>query len=123
MARPVSEADEEMPPEFRHQDAAELPLAEEGPVSVRALSGSAYGVRSSVRTLVDRLYLVAELKAAQHLALPNGGGERAIFPVSDSVSVEASPVQAREMAVLSSRTGLSLTARENSRLVLIGGSP
>ena len=117
----LPEDDEEMEPQFHHYAAGELPQVYVGPVAVRVLIGAAYGVRSPVRTFADTLYLETELRAGQSLALPDGAEQRAIYVVRGELSAQGSEIEALSMAVLSPESDITVTATQDTRLVVIGG--
>ncbi len=117
----LPEDDEETAPQFHHYEARELPQVDVGPVAVRVLIGAAYGTRSPVRTFADTLYLEAELKTGQSLVLPDGAEERAIYVVRGELSARGSAIEALSMAVLSPEPGITVTATQDTRLIVIGG--
>ena len=115
--------DEEADPEFIHYDGAQLPEAEHPKWSVRVMVGEAFGLVSPVKTRSQILYAEVILKAGASIILPDGVGERAVYPVSGAVQVAGTPLPVHAMAVFDNSPGIELEAREESRLVIIGGAP
>jgi len=116
----LPEADEEIEPAFYHYDSADIPRLEVEAVSVRVMMGSAFGATSPVKTFAETLYLEAELKAGQSLRLPNAE-ERALYVAKGELEIDAEPVQAYSMAVLVAHSDITVTAKTDSRIALIGG--
>lgn len=113
---------EEIGPAFFHYPEADIPRVNVDGVPVRVMMGSAYGQLSPVKQHSDTLYVEAELEAGQTLTLPDAQ-ERALYLTRGQVTVEGATVAAHTMAILTPRTGVTVTADEETRLVVIGGSP
>ncbi|MBT5032644.1 MAG: pirin family protein [Proteobacteria bacterium] len=128
----LPEEDEETEPAFYHYPGEDLPVVKVGSdidgVTVRVMMGSAYGVTSPVKIHADTLYVEADLKQGQSLALPSAD-ERGLYLVSGKVEARDNSGDASEpvlidkhkFAVLSPNADVQLTALEDSRLALIGG--
>jgi len=116
----LPEADEETDPAFHHYPRADIPAVEVEGVPARVMMGSAYGVTSPVRVFADTLYVEAQLRAGQSLALPEAG-ERAIYVADGGLTVGDTVVPAHSMAVLSGAPGVSVSAAQDSRIAFIGG--
>ncbi len=121
VALPV--ADEETDPAFFHYDAAELPEVEAADRSVRVMIGEAFGVCSPVRTYSPTLYVEVSLKTGATLTLPEHVEERAIYLVSGALEERGKPLFLHTMVVFDQTSCIKLTAKEDSRLVIIGGTP
>ena len=119
----LPEKQERMAPSFRHYDAEALPLQQEEGRSVRVLIGEAFGVRSQVATVSPTLYVEAALQKGTRLQVPDHSEERAIYVVSGQVGVGDAQLPVHTMAVLAQGSKVTLTAEEDSRLVIIGGAP
>jgi redox-sensitive bicupin YhaK (pirin superfamily) len=126
----LPDADEEMEPSFLHYPAEALPELELGGTRIRIVMGRAYGHASPVTSYSPLLYLDARLPAGATFALPAEHRERAAYVVSGSVDVPGDRRDGRgeryEAGILLvAREGaqLELTAREASRVVVIGGEP
>jgi len=114
-------AREEIPPDFTHYPAAELPdIAQDG-ARVRIIMGEAYGEASPVATFSRTLYLDVELAAGARLALPDGEQELAFYVVQGAVEVDGVAVDAGAMATACPGKSVLVRGREESRIMVIGG--
>ena len=118
LALPVE--DEETDPAFYHYTAEQIPSCSINGVNVRVLMGTAYGVTSPVKTFSRTLYIEALLKAGQSLALPHAA-MRALYVVSGEISINDLKVAQHKLAVLSEEPSITVTAEQDSQVVLIGG--
>jgi redox-sensitive bicupin YhaK (pirin superfamily) len=116
--------DEEVDPAFFHTPAERIPIWQEGGVTARVLIGSAFELRSPVRTLAETLYLDIRVDpgCAMTLALASAPAERAIYSVDNAVIVDGVPVESGTMAVLASDPA-TIAAPKGARFVVIGGEP
>lgn len=119
----LPEAQEETDPEFFHYDADLLPALEREGVSLRVMIGEAFGVVSPVKTYSPTLYLEVQIRKGADFLLPDGPEERGVYLISGSIQAQGLEISAHSLAVFAPQTGLKLTAMEDSRLVIIGGSP
>lgn len=118
----LPEAEEETDPAFHHYPGNAMPSVVVNGVPVRVLIGSAYGVTSPVRQFSDTLYLEATLAQAQTLELPEAQ-ERGVYVAHGALSVQGTQVPTHGMAVFTAGPGVVITATEDTRIALIGGSP
>ena len=119
----LPEADEETAPFFIHYDSSSLPLIAGNGLAIRIMIGEAYGVNSAVKTHSPTLYLEARLEAGATISIPDEVEERAVYIVSGSLSAGETALPQHTMTVFDRTPGIELTAREPSRLVIIGGTP
>lgn len=117
----LPEADEETAPEFHHYAADEIPAVDVDGVPVRVLIGNAYGAISPVKMFADTLYIEATLQAGQELELPDTAEERAVYVTSGKLTAAGQDIDQFNMAVLTSRPGISVRAESDTRLALVGG--
>lgn len=118
----LPEADEEIEPAFHHYPSTDIPTRTIDGLNLRVMMGSAYGVTSPVRTFADTLYVEAQLKAGQRLALPDAA-ERALYVVSGALRLGSRSLPEHTMAILSRASNLVVDADTDSRIALIGGEP
>ncbi len=116
-------ADEETDPAFSHHGRDSLPAFEEERVALRLIAGEAYGRKSPVPAFSEMFYLDAALGEGASLALPEEHEERAVYVVEGAVELDGQPVAQRSMAVLAPGGAPRLTARTESRVMLLGGAP
>ena len=114
---------EETAPGFSHHAAEELPVIEGEGSWMRLIAGRAYGETAPVQVFSDLFYLHAELQTGARVALPQEHAERALYVVSGSVDLEGRVLDAGVMAVVKPGPAATLTARSESRLMLLGGAP
>lgn len=119
----LPEADQETEPAFFHYDSETLPILEEPGKSIRVMIGEAFGLRSAVRTWSPTLYVEVNLKAGASITVPDQVAERAVYVVSGCLTARSNPIPLHTMVVFDETTEIELTAREDSRLVFIGGAP
>lgn len=113
---------QECAPAFTHYSAAQLPELDIGGARVRIIMGAAYGKRSPVQAFSETLYLDCALEAGAELALPDAVEELAFYVAAGAVAVGDHTVQAGAMAVACPGRGMTLRAREGSRVMVIGGA-
>lgn len=111
---------EEMDPEFHHYGSSELPHLSKDRVNIRVMMGSAYGLKSPVKTFGQVVYIEAEMAQDSQLELPNAE-ELAIYVADGEVQVEKQNLEKYQMATLEPNAKAVLQALKDSRIVLIGG--
>lgn len=114
---------EEMPPSFEHVAMARLPVIEDRGIAVRVVAGSLYGARSPVKTHSDLFYADVLLQAGAALPLPVEHEERGIYVLEGEVSVAAQVFEAGRLLVFRPGDAITVRARSNARLMLLGGEP
>lgn len=118
----LPEKDEETAPAFYHYAYTDLPAVTIDEVSVRILMGSAYGVTSPVISFSEILYIEALLQTGQILPLPQAT-EAAIYVVEGKVCMQDNELQQYQMMTMDNSGELTVTATQESRIVVIGGEP
>jgi redox-sensitive bicupin YhaK (pirin superfamily) len=121
VALPVK--DEQTDPAFRHYDAGGLPEVHDQHCAVRVMIGEAFGIRSPVMTFSETLYIEVNLKAGVSVTLPDHVEERAAYLVSGALTLAKEELPLHSMVIFDRTEGIELTAREDARLVIIGGTP
>jgi redox-sensitive bicupin YhaK (pirin superfamily) len=120
LALPVEQ--EEVEPAFYHYPQQQVPQVTVEGVPVRVMMGSAFGVTSPVKQFSETLYLEADLRAGQSLALP-AAPERALYVVSGEMQAESTVLPELSMTVFADQPGIVVTAVTDARIALIGGAP
>ena len=121
MALPDHEAERE--PAFQHYPAADLPDIEVNGVRIRVIMGEAYGHASPVHAYSSTLYLECLMPAGSALMLPDQYPEIGAYVVSGNVTIDGQSHGQGIMAVGSDRAAMTLTANEESRVMVVGGEP
>ena len=118
---------EDVAPSFHHHPVASLPAIEtpDG-VRLRIIAGEAFGRRSPVETLWPTLYVDVDVPAGSALELAPEHEERGIYVASGAVELLSDggmrePVEPLQLAVLEPGATVSVRARQDSRLMLLGG--
>ena len=119
----LPEADEETAASFVHFDAAQLPSHQERGVSIKVIAGSAYGMKSPVTTHSPLFYAHLDLDAGSTAEVCSGYPERAIYVAQGKVTIEGEHYEAGQMAVLVSGAMPTISAKERSVVMLLGGEP
>lgn len=119
----LPDALEEREPAFEHVPAGELPAFRADDASIRLILGEAWGTASPVTVFSRTLYFEAHLAAGGRLTLPGDVPERAAYVVAGTVTLEGHDYPAGTMTVFRPGAEISLTAAEDSRLMVIGGEP
>ena len=115
--------DEETDPAFFHYDEAELPESVDAQRSVRVMVGEAFDLTSPVRTWSQTLYIEVSLKAGTKITLPENVEEKAVYLVSGVLQSGGTALPQHSMVIFDSCPGIELVAKQDSRLVIIGGAP
>lgn len=110
-------------PFFAHYDQADLPASEDDLCAIRVMVGEAFGLKSAVRTHSETLYLEVDLKQGGTFAVPGHVEERAAYVVSGELAAGNTALPAHTMAVFDRTPEIELVARQDSKLVMIGGAP
>jgi redox-sensitive bicupin YhaK (pirin superfamily) len=121
MALPVDE--QERDPAFQHYPAADIPEVEVGGVTVRVIIGEAYGRTSPVHAYSSTLYLECVMPKGSQVALPDQYDEIGAYVVSGGVSIDGRSYGAGVMAVGCDGAAVTLTAEDESRVMVVGGEP
>jgi redox-sensitive bicupin YhaK (pirin superfamily) len=112
--------DEEVEPAFIHTSSLNIPSWEEDGLAIRVLIGQAFGLRSSVRTYTETLFLDIRAMPGSTLELTPELGERAVYSVHSGFTVDSAHVEPGTMAVLAP-TSSTIEAPNGARYVVIGG--
>ncbi|GAB1539279.1 pirin family protein [Scytonema sp. NUACC21] len=112
---------EETEPWFRHYPGQDLPIWNENGVSITLIAGKAYGRSSPVQTFSPILYLDVLLPPGTQFVLPDDYSERAIYSVTEGLSVDGEPLEQHRLAVLTSGRCVEIASKAQARCVVIGG--
>ncbi len=121
IALPIEHEEDE--PSFHHFDAADLPVFQEGGATLRLVAGAAFGQESPVSVHSPLFYMDAVCLPDTALTIPAALGERAIYVVRGAVQIGDVHLRTGRMGVLADGEVVACEAKEQSRLILIGGAP
>jgi redox-sensitive bicupin YhaK (pirin superfamily) len=116
-------ADEEAPPQFQHFAAAQLPEREADGVTLRLITGSAFGLTSPVKVFSPIFYADARFAPGGALTVTPEHEERAIFVIEGEVQSGASEIHGPgAMLALEPDETVSLHADRPAQVMLLGGA-
>lgn len=114
---------EECAPSFTHYPATDLPRVARAGVNLHVLIGSLPGVRSPVAVPSETLCCDVQLASGATLDVPRDTGqETAVYVVHGCVTVGGCRLEPHTMAVLAAGRSFRVSAREQSRCFIIGGT-
>jgi hypothetical protein len=116
-------AHEETAPDFVHHPAATMPVVEADGVRAQVIAGELWGARSSVPTHSDMIYADVAMAAGARLPIDAEHEERAVYVAEGEIEIAGDVHPAGELLVLRRGDALSVTARGEARLMLLGGEP
>jgi redox-sensitive bicupin YhaK (pirin superfamily) len=116
-------ADEEVAPSFQHVASADLPSAERDGVTLKIITGEAFGLKSPVKVFSPIFYVDAKFADDASLTFAPEYEERAVFVVGGTVEIDGEPHDDGTMAILAPGKSVSLHANGESRAMLLGGAP
>ncbi|WP_439105639.1 pirin family protein [Congregibacter sp.] len=114
---------QEIPPDFTHYAAADLPQWESGGVTFRLIMGELAGYHSPVKTYSRTLYADLNVTEQAEVRIALQEQEHALYVAEGEVSVDGEGVPSGVMVVLEGSEDLLLSASETARVLLIGGDP
>jgi len=114
---------EEAAPAFAHHGADELPRVTGEGKRVRLVMGESYGVRSPVEFPHPALFAEAVLAPGAVLPLDPLYDERAVYVASGEIDVAGDSFGEGRLLVFRPGDRISILARAQSRLMLLGGEP
>jgi redox-sensitive bicupin YhaK (pirin superfamily) len=114
---------EEIEPAFYHYPEEDLPRKTINGAQVRVMIGSAFGLHSPVKRFSPTLYAEAVLPRGRGITLPPEVLQRGIYLVSGALSLHDAELSEHSLIVFKQGCEVSLRARQDSRVALIGGDP
>lgn len=113
---------EETDPAFEHVEKDKLPLIEDKGKRVRLILGSMYGERAPVKTFSEMFYADAILDRGARLPLPAEHEDRGVYITEGEIEIAGEAYEAGQMMVFRPGDEITLSARQPSRLMLLGGA-
>jgi len=114
--------DEEAEPSFQHVASRELAAKSKDGVTLKIITGHAFGLTSPVRVFSDIFYVDAQLDDGATLAMTDEHAERAIFVVGGEARVDGAVHGEGTMLVLDPGERQTIAARGPTRVMLLGGA-
>jgi redox-sensitive bicupin YhaK (pirin superfamily) len=116
-------ADEEIAPSFQHVASHDLPSTERDGVTLKIITGAAFGLTSPVKTFSPIFYVDTKFADGASLTFAPEYEDRAVFVVGGTIEIGGEALSDGAMAILSPSETVALTARGESRAMLLGGTP
>ncbi|NND50301.1 MAG: pirin family protein [Rhizobiales bacterium] len=117
----LPESAEETDPGFEHVEKERLPVIADQGKTVRLILGTLYGERAPVKTYSDMFYADAVLEAGARLPLPPEHEDRGLYITAGEIEISGEVYAAGQMMVFRPGDEITITARQPSRLMLLGG--
>jgi len=114
---------EESDPGFFHHDQATLPTLDDEGKQVRVIAGSLYGLTSPVKTATDMFYADVAIRTGSKIPLPADHEERAVYIVNGDIEIAGDRFEAGRLLVFRPGDEITITAHQDTRLMLLGGEP
>jgi len=114
---------EEDAPSFQHAAKELLPTRDENGVSLRVVTGKAYGLASPVRTPMEIFYVDAQMKNGSTLALPEEYEERGAMIVGGVIEAGGERHEDGAMILFDKGERAEIKAVGDARVMLLGGAP
>jgi redox-sensitive bicupin YhaK (pirin superfamily) len=118
----LPEKDEECEPDFSHTGRDELPETQFEDAHIRLILGSGFGIASPVKTLGEPFYAECQLPAGGRLAIPADIEERSVYPIKGKLRIEDTELTPGTLAVFKSGSEALVTAGEETKFMIIGGT-
>jgi redox-sensitive bicupin YhaK (pirin superfamily) len=90
---------------------------------MRLIAGDAYGLRNNVKTHSPLFYVHVNLDQGKTFGLPKGHSERGIYIAKGSIELSGRTYTTGQMLVFIKSVDPTITAKENSTLMILGGEP
>ena len=119
----LSDAAEEIEPSFIHYPAEDIPHWTAAGVKVTLIAGEIAGKKSPVKTLSPTIYLDLDLSAGGQFILPDQYSERAVYSITEGITIDDEPIAQHRLAVLVPEQTVKIAATQSARCMVIGGEP
>lgn len=117
----LPENEEESDPTFENYKPENLPVFTDSGVWMRLIAGSAYGLKSNVKTHSPLFYIHVVLNQGVHFGLPQGHSERGAYIVRGSLEVNGVTYNPGQLLIFTKGIDPLIIAKENTTLMMLGG--
>jgi hypothetical protein len=114
---------EEADPSFVHRGKGDLPVIAGDGATVRLAVGSLYGETAPVDTFTEMFLADAVLEAGARLPLDPSHEERSAYIAEGTVEIGGDTFDEGRLVVFKPGDGMTVTAKTQARLILLGGEP
>jgi redox-sensitive bicupin YhaK (pirin superfamily) len=115
--------DEEIAPSFQHAASAELPSKTGDGVTLKIITGTAFGLTSPVQVFSGIFYVNAQLDDGASLTMTDEHEQRAIFVIGGDAEVNGESHGDGTMMILAPNEKATIRGVGNTRVMLLGGAP
>ncbi len=119
----LPEKDEETDPTFENYQPEQLSTYTDKGIWMRLIAGDAYGLSSKVTTHSPMFYLHVNLDIGAKMALPTGHSERSVYIAKGKLEIDNIVYKMGQMIVFSITENPTITALQDTTLLLLGGEP
>ncbi|HZW76761.1 MAG TPA: pirin family protein [Flavobacteriaceae bacterium] len=112
---------EEIDPEFDNYKPEQLGTYTDKGIWMRMIAGSAYGLKSSVKTHSPLFYCHVNLEAGARLDLPREHAERGVYIAKGTLEVNGYTYKKGQLLVFSKNEEAILKAKDAVTIMLLGG--
>jgi redox-sensitive bicupin YhaK (pirin superfamily) len=117
----LPKAQEECEPSFQHYPSEAIPTLQESGMRLALITGSAWGLRSQVSTASPTLYAELQLEQDRRFQFAVLAEEQAVYVAEGKVEIAGSEFSAGTLVVLKPQQAAMITAKMQSRCMLLGG--
>lgn len=115
---------EQMAPSFSHTTEDELPVWQDGGVTIKLIAGEAFGKKSPVPVYSPLYFLELKSTARQKVTLGSGlYGESGLYILDGSIEAEGHTFEPRQLMVAKDSSLCEFTMNENTTVYIFGGAP
>lgn len=114
---------EEAEPSFVHVPAEELPEIEEEGIHIRLIAGSLLGSTSAIPIASEMVYADIALQSGAVFEVPSEVEDRAVHVAVGEVAVGGREYEQGDMFILQSGRTVPVEAKNDARVMLLGGVP
>ena len=115
--------DEECEPDFTHYPVEGLPVIDTNGVWMRLICGSAFGMKSEVKSRSPIFYVEVKTDNAGSVVLTDEYTERALYLVSGNLRIDGEIIEEGEMLIFKAGATTTIESLDASRFMLLGGEP
>jgi redox-sensitive bicupin YhaK (pirin superfamily) len=118
----LPEQDEESNPAFTNYKPDQLPVFTDRGVWMRLIAGTAFGLKSNVKTHSPLFYLHVVLEAGATITLPAEHEERGLYIVKGELEIAGRSYASGQMLVFNKNAQPEIIARQAATVMLLGGA-
>jgi redox-sensitive bicupin YhaK (pirin superfamily) len=115
--------DEEVAPSFQHAASAALPTKSGDGVTLKLITGSAFGLTSPVKVFSGIFYADARIDDGVRFTMPDEHEQRAIFVIGGDAEVNGEVHGDGTMMILAPNEDATIRGTGDTRVMLLGGAP